>query len=696
VSSVKQAIDRVIQLITGKLGSWIVLAVALLVSAALIFTGGEAKTTSDPSAGLPSSAESARVAQLQRQLPSGQLNPALVVYTRDGQTLSPSDIAAITESSAALQTLASGGRVSPPIVAPDQGAALVAVPLIASDSNDDTVNAVTAIRAAAGQGLPSGVTTQVTGGAGFAADIASSFDGANISLLLTTVAVVALLLLVTYRSPWLWLVPLAVVGTADVVTNSVLALLNRYAGLVLDPSTIGIVDVLVFGAGTDYALLLIARYREELRQHDDRRVAIARALRGAGPAIGASAITVCLSLLTLLAAVLTGNRSLGVAGAVGVGIAALYALVVLPAALSVCGRGLFWPFIPKVGQPDPSRTGVWAKAGKLVAGRPGTVIVASALLLGFMAAGLFDARLGLSRTEQFRVQAESIEALETLSKHFPAGTADPVVVISSAGQADQVLAAVEATPGVASARASERTAELVKIEAVLDAEPDSAASFEVVKLLRDRVHAVPQAGALVGGAVATNLDTRQAAIDSLKAVVPLVLVVVLLILIFLLRSLVAPVVLVVTVVATFFAAIGAGNFLFVHVLGYAALDTNVPLLSFLFLVALGVDYNIFLATRAREEAKVSGTRQGMLTALAVTGGVITSAGILLAAVFAVLGVLPLVTLTEIGVIVGLGVLLDTLLVRTLLVPAIAVLLGEKFWWPGKPARDAAVAGDVAE
>nr|MDT0659562.1 MMPL family transporter [Micromonospora sp. DSM 115978] len=675
--------------ITGRWSAWLVLLIAAAASTALIAFSGEARTSNDPTSALPDSAESVRVAELQRRLPSGQLNPALIVYARDGQPLTPADESAIAADAAAFAGDAVGGQVSPPLYSPDRRAALLAVPLPADSGDEALAPIVERLRAGAREGLPPGATAQVTGGAGFSTDVASAFDGANLKLILVTVSVVAGLLIVTYRSPWLWLVPLAVVGTADVVANAVIAVVSRAAALDIDPSTTGIVDVLVFGAGTNYALLLIARYREELRRDPDRRAALRHALRSAGPAIAASAATVCLSLLTLVFAVLDNERAIGIAGAAGIAVAAVFGLVVLPAALSVCGRGLFWPFIPRVGQPDPTRTGIWARVGRLVDRRPRAVLAGALILLAVLAAGLYDARLGLSKTEQFRVSAESIDGLATLSRYFPAGAADPTVLIAREGQEAPTLAAAEATPGVASARVTERANDLVAIDVILDAEPDSAASYDAIRALRERVGAVPDADALVGGTVATNLDTREAAVRDLRVVVPLILAVVLLVLIALLRSLVAPLLLVATVVATFFAALGASNFLFTQVLDYAALDTLVPLLSFLFLVALGVDYNIFLATRAREEAVTSGTRQGMLTSLAVTGGVITSAGVLLAAVFAVLGVLPLVTLTEIGIIVGLGVLLDTLLVRTLLVPSIAVTLGRRFWWPSVLSRQRA-------
>jgi RND superfamily putative drug exporter len=502
-------------------------------------------------------------------------------------------------------------------------------------------------------------------------------------------------LLITYRSPVLWLVPLVAVGLADVAAGSVIALVSRATGLNIDPSTTGIVDVLVFGAGTDYALLLIARYREELRQTEDRRAAMRQAVRSAGPAVAASAVTVTLSLLTLALAILGNDRSIGLAGAIGIVVAAIFGLVVLPAGLVVCGRGLFWPFIPRVGDPDKARTGAWSKVAHAVARRPVPVIAFSLVLLALLTAGISGARLGLSQTEQFRVQAESVDGLKALSRYFPAGTTDPVAIITTPAKAAEVTRLATATPGVASVRPGESGADLTELDVVLKAAPATTASYNAIKALRIRVG---DTGAQVGGSVATELDTREAAIRDLEVIVPLVLAVVFLVLIVLLHgALLAPILLLLTVIATFLASLGASNFLFTKVLDYGALDTTVPLLSFLFLVALGVDYNIFLVTRAREEAVRHGTREGIITAVAVTGGVITSAGILLAAVFAVLGVLPLITLTEIGVIVGLGVLLDTLLVRTVLVPAIVVLLGRHFWWPSalaKPPTKATADMDV--
>ncbi|MEV4704408.1 efflux RND transporter permease subunit [Actinoplanes sp. NPDC049316] len=661
--------------LTGRLSAWLVLLAALLAAGAVIGTAGAVRTSNDPTATLPDGAESTRVAAVQRQLPSGQDNPALVVYSRGGQPLTPADTTKITADASALKA------AGPPVFSDRRDAAIVVVPLSANLPADELISRVKELREQARAGLPDGLTAQVTGGAGFSADIADSFTGANTNLLLVTVVVVALLLLITYRSPLLWLVPLAVVGVADRVASSLVAVLSRHTDLTIGDSTVGIVTVLVFGAGTDYALLLISRYREELHRYEDRREAMRRALRGAGPAVVASAATVVLSLLTLLLANLGDTVALGVTAALGIGIAALFALVVLPPALVVCGRGLFWPFVPRVG--DELTYRFWSRVGTGVARRPGLVTALSIVVLAVCAAGLPGTRLGLSQTEQFRVQAESVDGLETLSRSFPAGAADPAVVIAAPAKAQEVLAAVTATPGVAQARIAEQTPAVVRIDAVLTAAPDTPESYQSIRTLRSAVHAVPGGDALVGGSVATALDNRDASRDDLRVIVPVILLVVLLVLGVLLRAVVAGLLLIATVIASFAAALGAGSFLFREVLGYPGLDNQVPLFSFLFLVALGVDYNIFLVTRAREEAAQRGTRDGMIHALAATGAVITSAGVLLAAVFAVLGVLPIITLTQIGVIVGLGVLLDTLLVRTVLVPALATLLGDRFWWPAR-------------
>ncbi|ETK34787.1 MMPL family transporter [Microbispora sp. ATCC PTA-5024] len=673
--------------LAGRRGKWAVLALAIVVSGLALAFGGATRVNTDPAAALPRGAESSEAIRLQQRLPSGRVTPALVVYSRDGG-LTAQDRQAVADDAGRMASLAAGGRVVPPVFAPRGDVALLTVPLPGAQPLAGLTRTVTTIRAEARDGLPAGAKAEVTGPAGFSVDLAAVFDGANLTLLAVTASVVALLLLLTYRSPWLWLVPLAVIGTADQVAAKIVAILTRTTGLTVDDSTLGITSVLVFGAGTNYALLLIARYREELRLHEDRHEAMARAVGSAAPAILASSATVTLALGGLVFALSPGTRAIGLAGAVGIVTAVCYALLVLPAALVLFGRGLFWPFAPVAGGPDPTRTGLWARVGGAVARRPLAAAVASVLVLAVLTLGVAGVRSGLSQTEQFRDRVEAITGQETLEKGFPAGIAQPVVIVSRASAADRVRAAALAVPGVVRVNPGDRTAEYARADAVLTAEPGSAAGFATLRALREAVHAVPGADAVVGGQQASDLDEREAASRDQRLIIPLVLAIVLIVLLALLRSVVAAVTLVLTVIASFAASFGAGWFAFRHLFGFPALDLAVPLLSFLFLVALGIDYNIFLTTRAREETAEHGAAGGIVTALAVTGGVITSAGILLASVFAVLGVLPLITLTQIGVIVGFGVLLDTLLVRSVLVPALVTLLGDRFWWPGDPGRRA--------
>jgi RND superfamily putative drug exporter len=609
-----------------------------------------------------------RAAALADQLPDDGQGALLVVYSRD--------------SGFTADDLAAASRLGRPIPSQDGEAALVTVTVPVDVPRDELAQTVADLREESRQDLPSGLTVQVTGGPAFSVDIADSFSGANTRLLLVTAGVVALLLLVTYRSPVLWLVPLAVVGIADQVTTRLLELVGRLTETPVDPSATGITSVLVFGAGTDYALLLIARYREELRREPDRRAAMRAALRGAGPAIAASAVTVVLALLTLQAAVLPSDKTIGRDAAIGIVVALLFGLFVLPSALVVCGRRLFWPFVPTVGSTDTTRTGVWARIAGAVLARPVRIVVGSVVLLGILGAGLSGASLGLSQTQQFRVSAESVDGSTTLSEHFPGAAAEPAQVLVRGGDVSAVQTAAEGVrgvDGVSVGRSADGTTELL---ARLGAAPGSAASRDTVRALREAVQAVAP-GTLVGGTEAEALDVRTATVRDLKVVTPLIVLVVLVVLVVLLRSIVAPLLLVATVLATYVAALGAAYLVFTQVAGIPALDTQVPLLSLLFLVALGVDYNIFLVTRIREETPEHGTREAIRVGVAVTGGVITSAGILLAAVFAVLGVLPLIVLTQIGVVVGIGVLLDTLLVRTVLVPALFALLGHRVWWPSR-------------
>jgi putative drug exporter of the RND superfamily len=443
--------------------------------------------------------------------------------------------------------------------------------------------------------------------------------------------------------------------------------------------------VLVFGAGTNYALLLISRYREELSRRSDHRDALRVAWRAAAPAIIASNATVVLALLTLLLASAPSNRSLGVQAAAGLVVAAVFVLLVLPPLLGLFGRRLFWPFIPETGSRAVPLTesGVWHRVAAGVARRPGRVATVALAGLAALCVGLVNLPVGLSQTQQFRVQAESVAGYDTLAAHFPSGLTNPTTVITSAPAVGQ---AITRTPGVVSATPAGHSASgLHQWSVVLAAAPASPEAFKTIDALRDSVQHL-DAGALVGGPDAQARDAAAAAQHDRKIVIPAILLVVLAVLYILLRSALAPLILVAVTVLSALAALGLGGWASVHLFGFPALDNGTPLFAFLFLVALGVDYTIFLVTRAREETPEFGNREGIVRAVSATGAVITSAGIVLAAVFCVLGVLPLIVLTQLGIIVGLGILLDTFVVRTVIIPALFTLIGPRIWWPALRAE----------
>ncbi|MET1039166.1 MAG: MMPL family transporter [Aeromicrobium sp.] len=662
----------------GRLASIVVVLVFIVLSGAVFALAPEARESNGPTAGLPDSADSTTVAALQRSLPDSDVAPAIVVVSRGGEALSEDDRAAVADLTSDLGRFALGDAVPPPTYADGGDVGLVAVPLSAATGSDEIED----IRAAVDDALPAGLTAEVTGGPAFAADLENAFAGADVRLLISTALVVAVLLLVTYRSPWLWLVPLVVVAVGDRIAALAVATASQGFGYDIDGSTTGITSVLVFGAGTNYALLLIARYREELRRHEDRYSAMRAAWRQAAPAILASSGTVTLALLTLSFADTPSNRALGWSAAIGIVIAVLFGLVALPAAMVLFGRTLFWPFVPRRGQDDPARTGVWSRIGRAVVARPRAFVAGSLALLAVLTVGAVGLDVGLTQNQRFRVTPESVQGQETLAQAFPAGFAEPTVVLATPDAAADVTGRISGVDGVSSVAAGPSSDRWTELDVVLDGDRGSDRAADTVERLRAELGDT----ALVGGPDAQDLDAAEAASHDRLLIIPLVLLIVTVILLVLLRSVVAAVVLVLTVLATYLTAMGAGWFVFTHLFDFPAMDLPVPLFSFIFLVALGVDYNIFLATRAREEAAGLPIAGAMTTALAVTGGVITSAGVVLAAVFAVLGVLPVVALTQIGVIVGIGVLLDTLVVRSVLVPALATVIGEKFWWPVDPTR----------
>ena len=671
--------------ITGAKTSWIVLLAGLAASAGLIVAAGYESADSAPVAGLPESAESVQAAALQEQLVvDDNSTSGLLVFARESGELGTDDLEAITERTVELADISRDGFVPPPTVSDDGTTAIVVVPLEVESSVSGQAERAAEIRTIAAEGLPEGLQVWLTGAEGFEVDIAAVFEGANFVLLGVTALVVALLLIITYRSPILWIVPLAVVGIADFIAGISARLVAEAAGITLDGSVTGILSVLVFGAGTNYALLLMSRYRDELRLHHDRREAMAIALRGAGPAIIASGTTVALALATLLFGELTGNRALGLAGAVGIVVAMAFALLILPSALVVFGRWIFWPIVPRYGSPDAIARSPWGKLGRRVSRRPLIVAIAGFAVLGAMAAGLTTLNVGLSQNDRFITKPEAVIGQERLAEAFAAGSTSPAVVIVPADEAELVLAEVVEVDGVVSASAGPADNEFSQLDVVLDADPESQEAFDIIAGLRTALDDIGDGSGLVGGMDAEALDQRDAQQRDQNLVIPLILVLVLAVLIVLLRALLAPLLLLLAVVASYFSAVGIGSILFTTVFGFPGVDTTVLLFSFLFLVALGVDYSIFLVTRAKEEVPALGTSEGMVRALAATGGVITSAGIVLAAVFAVLGVLPLITLTQIGIIVCVGVLIDTLLVRTVIVPAMTFLAKDRFWWPRRP------------
>ena len=676
--------------------SWLVALVPLVVAVVVIVLAGEATRTPSPLDQLPRGAESTVAAALQQELPDDAA-PAVVLFTADSGEL-PADAGraldeVVTEVRETL-ALAPG----PPVTPSEDGTAAIAVLPLPQVGATETAALVGELRTALDDRTPDGVTAQVTGPAAVEADLAAVFDGADGDLLLTTAAVVAVLLLLTYRSPVLWIVPLVVVGVADRLAAVLATHVMAAVEVAWDESTVGILSVLVFGAGTDYALLLISRYRDELRMTDDRYLAMRRALSRTAEAVLSSATTVVLGLLVLLLSVVPTTRGLGLACAVGVVTAAAFVLLVLPAALVLLGRWVFWPRTPRVGQlPLVETRSGWRRVGDLVARRPASWVVGAALVLGVLSLNVLRIDTGLGPADQFLEEPEAITAAVRLAESFPGGSSDPAAVLTRSP--DEVLVAVRDLEGVRSVEVAREQAGLAEVSVVLDAAPGSDEAEQAVQGLRAALDGV--GATWVGGTDAQAVDARQAAARDRLVVLPLIGVLVLGALVVLLRSLVAPVLLVATVLATYLASLGIAWGVFTELLGFAALDVGVPLLAFLFLVALGVDYNIFLVTRAREEAAAHGAREGMLRALTATGGVITSAGILLAAVFAVLGVLPLVVLAQLGLVIGIGVLLDTLLVRTVVVPALGVLLGDRFWWPrrvttvGPSRRGAAAAGSPA-
>jgi len=767
-------------------GKWFVLlawfvGIAVVIGANLPgqFTDAE---ENESTSFLPGDAESTRALQVTERLQDGETAPTVIVYRREGglnagdRARIAADTRALNEATRAFPNTRPFGE---PVVSRDGSTALVQNVVVGTGESSGIIDPVDRYRELVSDGgdrpIP-GLAVQVGGPAGISADAIKVFENINGTLVFAAFLLVIVLLILIYRSPVFWFFPILAVVVAEIAARGFGWGLSE-AGVTVNGQSSSILSVLVIGAGTDYALLLVARYREELRRHQDKHEAMQLAVRAAGPAIFASGLTVAVALLALSLAKVNGTAGLGPIGAMGIAVAMLVMLTFLPALLTIISRRAFWPFVPYgpegPGAPDhrpmrpflvgrlvdrlgPARTfvallfgliglanlaaspaagvvtlaiaavlvvglgtvgrrldarslrpfeerrslalaqvdethGFWRRIGDRVAAHPGRVAVGTTAALAVMALGLLNFSTGLTQGNSFRDDVESIAAQDLIAEAFPRGQSAPTDIVLPPDERDRIADVARAAaqvPGVAEVppRPVQEGAAGVQLAAFLQPDPYSTEAFDVIPQLRSAVQRVVP-GALVGGPTAVEYDLREASADDTLLLIPLTLVIVFVILVGLLRAVLAPVLLIGTVVLSFLAALGVGAIVFDVVFGFPGSDVSLPLFAFIFLVALGVDYNIFLMARVREETARYGTRDGMLRGLAVTGGVITSAGIVLAGTFAVLGVLPLVFLTQLGFVIAFGVLLDTFVVRSVLVPALVLQAGPKVWWPSRLARE---------
>ncbi|WP_116101077.1 MMPL family transporter [Amycolatopsis thermalba] len=634
-------------------------------------------STNDNSAFLPASAESTRALAEQRTFSTDETLPAIVVAER-ATGVTPQDSAFLTDAALRIQAIPGVTNAASPQPSRDGQALELTVSVRVGGEPGEVVEQIRAQLEAA----PEGLTVLVTGPAAQITDLVTAFGGIDGLLLLVAGIVVALILVVVYRSPLLPLVVLLSAVFALGLASLVVYVLADHGVLTLNGQSQGILFILVFGAATDYALLLVSRFREQLRDTENRYEAVKLAWRATLPPIAASAGTVVLGVLCLLFSDLQSNRGLGPVAAIGIAAAFGASVTFLPAALALLGRAAFWPIRPELGSPHPESSGIWGRIAEAVARKPRAVWIGTTVLL--LAGAAFVPQLkagGVAQSDLFLTPVDSVAGQEVLVEHFPGGSGSPTTIITNAGQAEAVaraarvdgVAQVAAAPNVVNGR--------VQVVAILTDAADSEAALGTVGRIRQAVHAVPGADALVGGITATQLDTQETSERDRAVIIPIVLVVIFGVLALLLRALLAPLLLIATVVLSFAATMGVSALVFNHLLGFPGADPAVPLFGFVFLVALGIDYNIFLMTRVREEALRTDTHDGTLRGLTLTGGVITSAGVVLAATFAALAVIPILFLAQIAFIVAFGVLLDTLIVRSLLVPALTLDVGRRIWWP---------------
>jgi RND superfamily putative drug exporter len=695
--------------VCGRRIKWVVLAFWIVVTMVLGSFGAKLADVEDNETvnWLPGSAESTQALEEISQFRSDTTLDAVMIYERDSG-ITEADMAKARadaaefasmdgktvgeivgdDSVAEAETVVNiDGEVPPPESSDDGEAIQVVVPIDAGKDGwlimPDLADHMRDIAATDS----SGMSTHMAGYAGLAADQADAFASIDGVLLLAALGVVILILLITYRSPILWLFPVICVVFALFSAQGLIYLLAKYADLTVNAQTRSILSVLVLGAGTDYALLLVARYREELRRHHDRHEAMEEALHRAGPAIIASSSTVIIGMLCLIVAEMNSTQSMGPVLAIGVGVVLLAMISLLPALLVIMGRWIFWPVKPVEGSHEPTSTGFWAKTGWAISHRPRTVWIGTSIVLAVMALGTItlDAK-GLSSSEQFTGTPDSVKGERVIEDHFPSSADNNLQIVANEAATDEVVAAVQDVEGVDPSEISTDIPPVDGTQLILVPIEDSAFSeqaFATVERVRDAVHAVPDSDALVGGNAAVNWDVQEAARHDNNIVIPLVLVMVFLILLALLRAVVAPLLLIGTVVLSFGAALGFSALVFQYIFDINGADSGLPLFAFVFLVALGIDYNIFLMTRVREEALREGSRRGALIGLAATGGVITSAGLVLAGTFGTLATVPLTFTLQIGFVVAFGVLLDTIIVRSILVTGLNLDFGRHMWWPSR-------------
>ncbi|WP_404285366.1 MMPL family transporter [Glutamicibacter arilaitensis] len=616
--------------------------------------------------------DSAKVEKLLEEIPdSGKESALLVAGHPDQHTLDTNDLKSLESISEKLSTELPL-EISKPLLSEDGQLSLLTASWDSSGTDGDR-QLVTDLREQISVGNNTGFLIEVSGAPAFGLDLSATFAGADFTLLAVTVGIVAVLLILTYRSPILWLIPLIVVALADRSASLIANALSQPLDLHFDS---GVLSVLVFGAGTNYALLLISRYRDELQQHSDHRAALASAWRNSFEAIVSSNLTVVLALATLALAVMEDTRGLGIACAAGLLIAAAFNLFLLTPLMALCGRKVFWPLVPRPDQVVAKRS-LWGKAAAAVIKRPIVNLSALVLILVVLASALGATNVGLRQTEQFRSATESTSATERIAEHFPIGETAPITVLAKPGTGEAVTETAENVPGVERANllpALPHSA-LERVMVIGSSESGSPESFELIESLRSELKQVPGAEPLVGGTIAEAYDAHQSHLRDFAVIAPLIVAVCLVMLWVVTGKFRTALVLSLTNLLSAAAAVGLGSLIGSMLFDTAALDVQVPLLAFVFLVALGVDYTIFLTQRVKQESKQMPLDAAIVNATSRTGAVITSAGVVLAGVFAALSSLPLMVLGQLGLIVGLGVLLDTFVVRTLLLPALFILLG---------------------